>query len=45
LSTIKNADKIIVISDGKIIEAGCHEELIAKKGYYYQTLNIQSQQF
>ncbi|WP_295610915.1 ABC transporter ATP-binding protein [uncultured Methanobrevibacter sp.] len=42
LSTIKNADKIIVIEKGEIIEQGNHEELLAKKGYYYNTLNAQS---
>lgn len=39
LSTIKNVDKIIVIENGEIIEHGTHEELINKKGYYYNTLN------
>ena len=43
LSTIKNADKIIVIENGKIIERGTHEELLAKKGYYYNTLNSQKE--
>lgn len=42
LSTIRNADKIIVIEDGEIIEQGTHEELLALKGYYYNTLNTQS---
>ena len=41
LSTIKNADKIIVIENGEIIEQGTHDELIALKGYYYNTLNTQ----
>ena len=41
LSTIKNADKIIVIENGSIIEQGNHEELMAKKGYYFNTLNSQ----
>ena len=35
LSTIVSADKILVIKDGRIIEAGTHKELIRKKGYYY----------
>ena len=39
LSTIKNADNIIVIENGEIIEQGNHEELLNKKGYYYNTLN------
>lgn len=42
LSTIKNADNILVIENGEIIEQGTHEELLAKKGYYYNTLNTQS---
>lgn len=41
LSTIRNADNIIVIENGEIIEQGTHEELLAKKGYYYNTLNSQ----
>ena len=35
LSTVKNADIILVVDDGKIIEQGRHEELLAKKGHYY----------
>ena len=41
LSTIRNADNIIVIENGEIIEQGTHEELLALKGYYYNTLNSQ----
>ena len=36
LSTIVNADKILVIRNGKIIEMGRHEELMEKKGYYHR---------
>ncbi|MEM2129529.1 MAG: ATP-binding cassette domain-containing protein, partial [Candidatus Bathyarchaeia archaeon] len=36
LSTIRNADKIIVLDDGKIVEEGDHETLMAKKGAYYK---------
>lgn len=36
LSTIKNADCIMVMEQGRIIERGNHEELIEKKGRYYQ---------
>ncbi len=44
LSTIRNADKIIVIENGTIIEEGTHEELLARKGYYYNTLNSQNRE-
>ena len=44
LSTVRNADKIIVIEDGHIIEQGSHEELLEQKGYYYRTLNTQQRE-
>ncbi|UTS70510.1 ABC transporter ATP-binding protein [Mycoplasma bradburyae] len=36
LSTIINVDNILVMKQGKIVESGNHEQLIAKKGYYYE---------
>ena len=39
LSTIRNADLIIAMKDGKIVESGNHEQLIAKKGMYYEMYN------
>lgn len=42
LSTIKDADIIMVIDNGKIVESGSHEELIKKKGHYY---NLYQSQF
>ena len=41
LSTIKNATKILVVSNGSIIESGNHDELINKKGIYYQLYMLQ----
>lgn len=42
LSTIRNADLICVMSDGRIIEQGSHEELMAKNGSYAGMVRIQS---
>ena len=36
LSTVVNADMILVMKDGKIIEQGKHHELLALKGYYFE---------
>jgi len=41
LSTVKRADKIIVLKDGEIVEIGSHEELIKKKGLYYKLCSVQ----
>ena len=41
LATIQQADKIIVMEDGQIVEIGNHEELLKKKGYYSKLYNIQ----
>ena len=41
LSTIKEADIILVMKDGNIIEQGNHEQLIQKQGFYYKLYNSQ----
>ncbi|MFK7796163.1 MAG: peptidase domain-containing ABC transporter [Aureispira sp.] len=41
LSTVKNADQIVVLDQGTIKEVGTHEALIADKGYYYQLIKNQ----
>lgn len=41
LSTVKNADQIIVIDEGKVVESGKHHSLIAQKGKYYNLIHNQ----
>ncbi len=43
LSTLKNADIIVVLEDGKIQESGSHDELLKKKGTYYRLVQIQTE--
>ena len=43
LSTVRQADRILVISDGQIIEEGTHDQLIVKQGYYYDLYTGQFQ--
>ena len=43
LSTIRNADCILVIRDGNVVERGNHEELMKKKGFYYEMHQAQYQ--
>ena len=43
LSTIRNASLILVMKDGKIIEQGTHEELLAQGGFYNKLYNSQFQ--
>jgi len=41
LQTIRNADKILVIKDGQLIEEGKHHELLDKKGFYHELYTMQ----
>lgn len=40
-STIRHADNIIVLNNGQVAESGKHEELLARKGLYYELINKQ----
>ncbi|MBR4513364.1 MAG: ABC transporter ATP-binding protein [Lachnospiraceae bacterium] len=42
LSTIRNCDRILYIDDGGIMESGTHDELMAKKGFYYRLYTAQA---
>lgn len=45
LTTIQNADRILVLSGGRIVEEGSHQELLKKQGNYYQLyMSVQGQQ-
>ena len=41
LSTVRNADKIVVLDGGRIVETGTHETLIAKRGAYFNLVKNQ----
>jgi ATP-binding cassette, subfamily B, multidrug efflux pump len=41
LKTIENADRILVVNQGEIIEAGTHQELLQKKGFYFSMYDSQ----
>ena len=43
LSTLRNADRLIVLDDGKVAEVGTHEELMDRKGIFYNLVNTQQQ--
>lgn len=42
ISSVRDADKIVILADHKIVEMGSHEELLDKRGYYYDIYRIQS---
>lgn len=42
ISSVKDADCILVLEDGKITERGTHEELLRKRGYYWETYALQN---
>jgi len=41
LSTIKNADLILAVKDGNVVESGTHDELMAKHGFYRELYDAQ----
>ena len=41
LSTVRNADLILVVNDGEIVEQGTHQELLALNGFYSKIYNAQ----
>ncbi|HKM32473.1 MAG TPA: ABC transporter ATP-binding protein [Oscillospiraceae bacterium] len=43
ISSTRDADKILILSDGKIIEQGTHSELIENRGYYYEVFMLQNE--
>ena len=43
LSTLRNADRIVVFEEGRVVEIGTHNELLAKNGIYHRMVNIQTQ--
>ena len=43
ISTIRHADKIVVLSGGKVAEEGTPEELLAKKGMYARMVKLQTE--
>lgn len=43
VSSVRDADEILILQDGKVAERGTHETLWEKKGIYYQTCQIQGE--
>jgi ATP-binding cassette, subfamily B, bacterial len=44
-STVRRADRIVVVSDGRVIETGDHDELIARDGRYAHLFRLQAERF
>ena len=44
MSTVKNADKIVVVNNGQVVELGTHNELMAQGGIYYKLYNVKKNQ-
>ncbi len=42
ISSVKDADQILILKDGKVTERGTHEELLKQHGYYYETFLLQN---
>lgn len=42
LSTVRNADCIVAVKNGKVVETGTHEQLMDSKGVYYQLVMLQA---
>lgn len=43
LSTLRNADRLLVLEKGKLVESGSHDELLEKKGVYHKLVHMQSE--
>ena len=43
LSTLRNADRLVVLEDGRVVEVGTHAELMKKKGYFHDLVQLQQE--